>query len=231
MDKYIITHDIDKVNEIWPSTEGFTVFDNTKSERDHRLYSEVAAFPEILKFYTSDDDNGKWIQLNHYRRRFARDLYDRTAIPQPMTFTETLAAQYDYYHNLNDLSVMGKAIKELYPHLVQHVEQVLNGHVLIPYNICTCTVAQLKDYSNFLIAVLDKTLEMMGVKTYEDMVERVKNGNYNKDNQGRNNDVEYQARVLSFLSERLSTAYWLYISKNMPVFPWTIELLEKGQTI
>lgn len=230
MDRYIITHDIDKVNKLWPSTEGFIVFDTGSCERDHRLYSEVAAFPEILNKYGEDDGN-KWIQLNQYRRKFARDLYDRTAVPKPIVFDCSLAEHYGYFHNIEDLRNMGKAIKELYPHLVQHSERVLNDRVLIPYNICTCTVSQFRDYSNFLIAVLDKTLEYTGVKTYDEMIEHVKAGKYNLDYKGRNNSVEYQARVLSFLSERLASIYWTYISTQMPVYPWDIELLEEGQQI
>jgi hypothetical protein len=90
-------------------------------------------------------------------------------------------------------------------------------------------VNQFKDYFTFLYTVLTKTMEKLNIKTYEEMTERVKN---NTKYRGHADDrVEYQSRVPSFLAERLSTLYWIYCSKQCPIFPAKVLLLEKDQKI
>lgn len=71
----------------------------------------------------------------------------------------------------------------------------------------------------------------MGCKTYDDVMKRVTDGDYVRENKGRNNDPKYQVRILSFLAERLATMYWKNVSMQAPVFPARVNLLEEGQTI
>jgi hypothetical protein len=61
----------------------------------------------------------------------------------------------------------------------------------------------------------------MGNPTFEQMKEIISKREIPK-NDGRNNDVAYQARVYSFLSERLSSIYWLAAAKQMPIYPAAI---------
>lgn len=220
--------------------EDFDIIDNTTSELDHRLWSEIAGFKIIfdkLNQYSEEVKNGvrdpvnRWLYLNHYRRRFDDDCYQRIYVPQPMFFQCSLAQQYDYYHNIEDLKLCGQALKEMYPTLTGSFEQTLNGNMLIPYIIGIMPEGQFMDYFNFLHTVLSRTLELMGCKTYEDVMKRVTEGDYVRENKGRNNDPKYQARILSFLAERLATMYWKNVSLQAPVFPAKINLLEEGQTI
>ena len=75
----------------------------------------------------------------------------------------------------------------------------------------------------------EKFMEKINVKTYEDMLERVK---LNPKYKGHADDrIEYQARIPSFLAERLSTLYWIFCSKQCPIFPGKVKLLEEGQKI
>jgi len=209
-------------------TDGL-VIDNTKSPLDHRLYSEIAGFKILFDMIEKGEIKDEWISLNHYRRMMDPDCTGRIYIPEPMLLKNSVGQQYDMYHNIDDLILCGQAMKETYPHMVQWFETIINGHMFIPYNMGVMPVNQFKDYFVFLYTVLTKTMEMMNIKTYEEMIEHVKNNTKYK---GHVDDrVEYQSRIPSFLAERLSTLYWIYCSKQCPIFPAKVILLEKDQKI
>lgn len=209
-------------------TDGL-VIDNTKSSLDHRLYSEIAGFKILFDMIEKGEIKDEWISLNHYRRMMDPDCTGRIYIPEPMLLKNTVGQQYDIYHNIDDLILCGQAMKETYPHMVQWFETIINGHMFIPYNMGVMPVNQFKDYFVFLYTVLTKTMELMNIKTYEEMTEHVKN---NAKYRGHVDDrVEYQSRIPSFLAERLSTLYWIYCSKQCPIFPAKVILLEKDQKI
>lgn len=209
-------------------TDGL-VIDNTKSPLDHRLYSEIAGFKILFDMIEKGEIKDEWISLNHYRRAMDPDCTGRIYIPEPMILKNTVGQQYDMYHNIDDLILCGQAMKETHPHMVPWFENVINGNMFIPYNMGVMPVNQFKDYFTFLYTVLTKTMEKLNIKTYEEMTERVKS---NAKYRGHVDDrVEYQSRVPSFLAERLSTLYWIYCSKQCPIFPAKVLLLEKDQKI
>ena len=212
--------------------------DNTKSTYDHRMFSEIAGFKILLDMVNEKNEDGSakygdndWISLNHYRREFDKDSIDRTYIPQPMILPTTVAAHYAIYHSIEDLQLCGQAVKEEFPHLVQPLEQVLNGNIFIPYNMAILTVSQFKDYSNFLFKVLENLHKKIGTSTYEDRLNYIKRYPEKYTGEHKNNDPVYAARIESFCAERLSTFYWIYVSKQIPVFPCKVNLLEEGQKI
>ena len=221
---------------------GYEIIDNRKSDLDHRLWSEIAGMKILydrIKKMEDDARNGnktaeipEWINLNHYRRMFDKDCYHRVYVAQPLVFQCTLAQHYQHFHNIKDLSICGEALKETFPHLVPTFEMVLNRNILIPYIIGIMPTGQFMDYFTFLYTVLNKTLEKMNCKTYEEVMERIKTvEGYNVDVTGRDNKPEYQVRILSFLAERLATLYWTHCSQQLPVFPAKVNLLEEGQKI
>lgn len=220
MYKYILTHkDMEPV-------EGFEIIDNRKSYLDHRMFSEIAGYKILFNMLNEKNDDGsakygdnEWISLNHYRREFEKDAMDRTYVPQPLQLPYSVAAHYAVYHNIEDLKLCGQAVKEEFPNLVQAFEQVMNGNIFIPYNMCITTVSQFRDYSNFLFKVLDNLHKKIGTETYEDRLDYIKRYPEKYTGENKNNDVVYQARIESFCSERLSSFYWLYVSKQIPVFP------------
>lgn len=235
MHKFIFFHKpIKKKDQI----EGYTYIDNSASSYDHRMYSEIAGFKILFDMVNELNSDGtakfrddEWLSLNHYRRMWGPDYLNRTYIPQPIVLPCPVAQQYAVYHNIEDLKLCGEALKEEFPHLVQHFEQVMNGNVFIPYNICILTVAQFRDYSNFLFKVLDNFHKKLGTETYEARLDYVKRYADKYTGEKKDNKPEYQARIESFLAERLSTAYWLLCAQRMPVFPAVITLTEKDQKI
>lgn len=211
---------------------GYETVDNRNSVLDHRLWSEWAGIDSVCrKFDTVNsektaDKTGNthpefppvWVQTNHYRRTIDPDCYGRTYVAQPVMLNCSVAQQYAACHFVEDLVNMGNAIKELYPHMVQVSEQVLNGNVFIPYNIVNCQYGQFRDWTEFVFKILNKVAEYMGNPDYEKMKEIISKREIPQAEK-RNNDVAYQCRLYSFLSERLSTIYWIAASKRMPVFP------------
>lgn len=234
MHKYILTHkDMEPV-------EGFEIIDNRKSDLDHRLWSEIAGIKILydrIKKQEDDARNGnkvedipEWISLNHYRRIFDKDCHNRVYVAQPMILPCSVAQQYASMHFIEDLQLMGKAIKECYPNMVQASEQVLNGNIFIPYNIGIMPVKQFMDWMTFILTILKKVDEYLGQPNFDKMKEIISNRGQPKVD-GRNNDIAYQARLYSFVSERLSTIYWLFVSRQIPVYPARVILLEEGQKI
>lgn len=211
---------------------GYELVDNRKSELDHRLWSEWAGIHSIMKKFKQTeqekaaDKTGNthasfppiWVQTNHYRRYMDKDCSNRTYVSQPIVLQGSVAANYASCHFIEDLQTMCKAIGECYPSMVQVSEQVLNGNILIPYNIVNCQFNQFMDWATFVITVMKKVAEYMGNPTFEQMKEIISKREQPK-NDGRNNDVAYQSRVYSFLSERLSSIYWLAVAKQIPVYP------------
>ena len=234
MHKYILTHkDMEPV-------DGFEIIDNRESDLDHRLWSEIAGMKILydrIKKQEDDARNGnkvedipEWISLNHYRRMFDKDCHNRVYVAQPIILPCSVAQQYASMHFIEDLQLMGKAIKECYPNMVQVSEQVLNGNIFIPYNIGIMPVKQFMDWMAFILTILKKVDEYLGQPNFDKMKEIISNREQPKVDR-RNNDIAYQSRVYSFEAERLSTIYWLSCAKQIPVFPAKINLLDEGQKI
>ena len=218
MHKYILTHkDMEPVDE-------FEIIDNRDNkELDHRIWSELAGMQLIYDIVIKNKyEDSEFISLSHYRRRIDPDCVNRFYVPQPIVLPTTVAAQYAVYHNIEDLKLCGQAVKDEFPHLVQPFEQVLNGNIFIPYNMAILTVSQFKDYWNFLFKVLDNLHKKIGTETYEDRLDYIKRYPEKYTGKDKNNDPVYAARIESFCSKRLSTFYWIYVSKQMPIFPASI---------
>lgn len=218
--------------------DGVIYIDNSQSEYDHREFSEIAGYKILANMLNEKLEDGcakypdnEWISLNHYRREFDKDAIDRTYIPQPMFLPTSVAAHYGIYHNIDDLHLCGQAVKEEFPNLVQPLEQVWNGNMFIPYNMAILTVSQFRDYSNFLFKVLENLHKKIGTSTYEGRLDYIKRYPEKYTGEYKNNDPVYAARIESFCAERLSSFYWIYVSRQMPVFPAKVNLLEEGQKI
>lgn len=225
-DKFIFTH------TDCTCPDGWEIIDNRNSVLDHRMWSEIAGLKTVYDRYMQIEEEKKkdvkgeklasfppdFVCTAHYRRRPDPLCTNRIYIAQPMMFGCSVAQQYQAGHHLEDLTNAGKAIKELFPNMVQFAEQVLNGRVFCPYNIVYAPYGQFMDWAAFLLRTLDKVAEYMGRPDYEKMCEIMSN-RPKYEYEGRNNDPTYQARVFSFLSERLSTIYWLRIAQQVPVFP------------
>lgn len=227
--KYILTHkDMEPV-------EGYEILDNRdNTELDHRIWSELAGMQLLFnRIMNEKDENGMatfndndFISLSHYRRRIDPDCTNRFYIPQPIMFQESLASQYATCHNIEDLQLCGQALKEEFPQLAQHFEAVLNGRVFIPYIIAIMTVGQYKDYFTFLYKVLNNFHKKLGTETFEQRLDYINRHSDKYTGEKKNNDPAYQARIESFLAERLATTYFLICAQKTLIFPAIIQKTE-----
>lgn len=233
MDKYIITH---KNFDESKFEDDYTILTNKHDLKfshnvqyfeglDDRLWSELAAYKWLAD--TLKDEG--WISLNHYRRKLDRDLTDRICVATPMVLPVPVWQHYGQCHNPDDLRTVCDIVKEKTPAMIPALERTLNGNILVPYTIGVFNHSIFRDYINFLYTILDEFLKRIGVSTYEEMLKHVDDDKY----RGKlDNRPEYQARIVSFVSERLATAYWNRCTElGMPIFPCNVALLEENQTI
>ena len=209
-----------------------TLINNSKcKEYDHRIWSELAGYKLLLdKIGANKIEDSEWISLSHYRRILDPDYYNRITVAQPFVMNMSIAQHYSKCHNIEDLKLCCEAIKEEFPNLVGAAEQVFNGNILIPYTIGIMPVSQFKDYTNFLFKVLNNVHKKIGTSTYEERIDYIKR--HPEWYTGKEDDKpEYQARIEAFLAERLATVYWNVVSKQCPIFPARVFLLEKDQKI
>ena len=233
MKRYIVTH---KEFDESKFEDDYTILTNRHDLKfnhnveyfeglDDRIWSELAAYKGLVDTLKDDE----WVQFNHYRRKFDRDYYNRVTVPELVTLPVPVWQHYKQCHNGEDLRVMCDVVQEKTPVVVPALERTLNGNILIPYTIATLPCNLFKDYVNFLYTILDEVLKRLHVTTYEDMLKRVDCDAY----KGKLDDrPEYQARIVSFLAERLATAYFFRLMElGQPVFVAHVEKLEEGQTI
>jgi hypothetical protein len=225
MRNYILTHkDIEPI-------EGYEIIDNRDNEQlDHRIWSELSGMQILYNRFIAEKNDidmplysdSEYISLNHYRRRIDPDCINRFYVPQPIVFNSTLAQQYAACHNIDDLLLCGKALKEEFPQLVQPFEGTMNNRIFVPYIIGVMTIGQFKDYFNFLYKTLMNFHNKLGTQTYEDRIDYIKRYPDKYTGEGKDNKVEYQARIESFLAERLATTYFGLCSQKTQVFPAAI---------
>ena len=234
MKRYIFTHDDNFV-----APEGYETINNKHSDLDHRIWSELAGYKMLFDKINSEKaengmlafDDNDWICLNHDHRYFDKDYCNRHTVAAPMVMDHSLAQQYAFYHNIEDLKLCGQSLKEEFPHLVKNFENCLNANVFIPYTICITTVGQFKDYWNFLFRVLSNFHKKLGDHDYEGRLEFVKSHPELYTGDGKDNRPEYQSRIEAFLCERLATMYWGLCATRFPVFTATIQFTREGETI
>lgn len=234
--KYIITHkDFDlplftKEGYTVICPKGVTVtnwknveyFDNGL---DNRMWSEIAAMKWIADNSTED-----WIQINHYRR-ILDEFPCHCCMAEPMVFQNmNLAQHYSLYHNIDDLSICSGIIKELYPDLYNIWIQTLNSNVFIPYNMVQLPKDCFKDYMTKMYTILSKILELYLIGNYEDMLKYIESKPvYSENNNARNTDPVYQARLIAFLSERITTWYMNCLTaSNAVLYPCRVTKYENA---
>lgn len=233
--KYIITHkdfDLpikkDEYTVICPKgvkIKNWTNVEHFDNGLDNRMWNEIAGMK-----YIADTSNEEWIQINHYRR-----IID--AIPTKCCIAEAkylnkinIAQQYALCHNEKDLAICSGIVKELYPEYYNIWLQTLQSNIFIPYNIVQMPRDCYKDYMEKMCKILQKFMEICGINNYADMVNHIKaDPTYTDKNGIRNIDVNYQARLVSFLSERITTWYINCLAySNAVIYPCRISKYENA---
>ncbi len=225
--KYIITHkdfdlpDIDKSKYIVVAPKNITITHDWpnviyfENDLDNRLWSEFSAMV-YLSTIVKDDE---WVQINHYRR-IMTNFENHYCVAEPNIFPTTIYNQYASCHNKKDMDILTEVIKDNFPNVYNRWLFILNSNVLYPYNMVNMSGYTYKEYVNFVYNILSKFQEKINVYTLEDMKKYTEN--YQVPDHFKDKP-EYQTRLLSFLSERLTTLYISLLIIQTNVFPMQIQ--------
>ena len=185
---------------------------------DDKFYSELLSFYNVSKY----PNLPKYVGFCHYRRYFdfLDDIPDMdeifkkydTIVIKPLILSKTVREQYALFHNIEDLEIIEKIIKEKYPEHIKGFENYLNGNIFIPYNMFIMKREDFKEYVKFVFEILDEYLKIVGT----DIRKRIED---NKDKYLKdfspNNSADYQYRIGGYLGERLTNLFYMIYFKTM----------------
>jgi hypothetical protein len=212
---YTILHGDEKVNiPLRQISEGKT--GDTINDLQH-AYSECSRMYWIWKNYKLKD----YVGFCHYRRYF--EFYNKlpnikALIDKHGIITTKLGSfekmsvreQYAMYHCVNDLDLVTEIINVNYHDQYDAFIKYLNGNYIYLWNMFIMKSDMFNKYCEFLFGVMRKFDEIRGFKTSDDVRNYV---NEHKDVYDKTFGLEYQARMQSFLCERLTS---FFIMQNFP---------------
>lgn len=213
-----------KVKTNFPVTKKYKVEGYTD-----KLYGE---YP-LWQYLYDKENKYEWYTLEHYRRHLV-NMYHQLSVAQPIRFNCSLLQQTCACHSFK-LTELFKAILE-----PQDFNILSSINYLIPYNIMHVHRSILEQWLQYVKPRIDKCTQVIGINDYDKMVEQMKVDNTftsnilpnGQINEGKNCDAKYQARLYSFVLERLHTIFWAkMIAGGVPVYYCEAELLENGQRI
>ena len=190
--------------------------DNIHGRDDN--FSEMTMHYWLWKNYDIKD----YIGICHYRRYF--DFMDDVPnfdelfkdydiiLPKQIKSPFTNAQQYAMYHNIFDLEVISMIIKDLFPkYYDSHIETLCNKCSMHPCNMFITKKETFNDMMNFVFTICFEFENRMNLHNSNDYINHInKNKSLYLKDFYPNNTVQYQARILGFISERLLEIYYNY---------------------
>lgn len=237
LDIFIITHrDFEKkpTNSCYKivSIEDFDAHSNLehiicdKSKDDilkkEHGYSELARIHYIWKNYQLKD----YVGTAHYRRYFdfwndipnIEEIFKEHDAILP-TFNlgwENVYGQYSCCHCKKDILTTLEIIARYYPDFFEAAIDTIVFNKFYPCNLFILKKETFIKWCDFVFGVLEKFDNIRGFKTDEDILNYVKANKetYITCETGQNSSINYQTRIEAFLSERLSTIFFVKNIKN-----------------
>ena len=167
----------------------------------------------------------KYVGFTQYRKRFEHKDYFHNVddvfkehdaiLGSPIHLKISIKEHYAMMHNVKDLDEMSAMLNEKAPQVGKLFDKLMNGKMLFTNN---CFIMKQEDflrYVDFIQKYMTMYMDRLGIKSYEDCVARVEN-----DKEGYlkkyspNNTVEYQARFLAYVLERLTNVFYIMNFKN-----------------
>ena len=190
---------------------------------DDRFYSEQY----MLRCLVEDNYPFKeYVGFCHYRKYFSfmDDIpnldeifkdYD-AIVPRIINNRKTIREQYATCHNVEDLNLVEKIIKEKFPEYAKACDAFIDKNILIPYEMYIMKRDDFIDCIKFINAVLDEYLKEIGTTDIVKHIEENK-GKYLK-RFAPNNSVDYQYRIGGYLSERITNIFMIHRFKKMKTY-------------
>ena len=173
----------------------------------NRFYSELVTLYWVWKNETC----GKVIGFCHYRRKFTHviDVAPGTCqVMQVMNLGQTVARQYKASHNYQDLNDVLEILDQKYGVGNRYTNYLLTDQMFVPYCCFIMGHGDFEKLCEFLFPILfaydSKNDLALNPEKYRQKAER----------DFRYENVDYQQRAISFLAERLVSAY-LVLNMNL----------------
>ena len=170
------------------------------------VYSEMVTMWYVWKNAAAKSD---FVGFNHYRRQFAVDRMPSKGecqVYKVLDFgRQTVYQQYAQCHNVKDMDMVLSILDKRYGDGNAYSKNIRESHTLIANCCFFMKWADFVKLCKFMFPVLDDFAAMNGCTTVEDWKKKAE-----KD--FGNNSTDYQTRVVSFLAERLISAW---ISTNL----------------
>lgn len=160
---------------------------------------ELGEIP-VWKYIFSVLGPNEWATLNHYRRKAESPVAGVYGIPKAIWLRSSVIDHTAYCHTPTMCKLLQK-------HLHPKDFEILKRNEFIPYNIFCAdkkTIGEWIAWQDYFIG------KMVREDTGADIVDFIqKDPEALKARPGKNNTLEYQRRFYAFMSERLSTVFWL----------------------
>jgi hypothetical protein len=160
---------------------------------------ELGEIP-VWKYIFSVLEPNEWATLNHYRRKAECPVAGVFGIARAIWLSSSVLDHTAYCHT----STMCKLLQK---HLPTRDLEILKKREFIPYNIFCAdkkTIGEWIAWQDYFIR------KMVREDTGPDIVDFIKSDpDALKPRPGKNNSLDYQKRFYAFMSERLSTVFWL----------------------
>lgn len=160
---------------------------------------ELGEIP-VWKYIFSVLEPNEWATLNHYRRKAESAVAGVYGIAKAIWLRYSVLDHTAYCHTPTMCKLLQK-------HLHPNDFDILKRNEFIPYNIFCAdkkTIGEWIAWQDYFIG------KMVREDTGADIVDFIKNDpEALKARPGKNNTLEYQRRFYAFMSERLSTVFWL----------------------
>lgn len=142
--------------------------------------------------------------------RIKEILADNDAIvPVKKRSFKPIEETYAYFHNDEDLKILGDAVKQVQPEYYNDYKEMLSDHAYYYANMIICRRSLLNRYSEWLFSILFEAENYININNYDD---------------------DYQKRVFGFMSERLLQV-WIKHNNIKTVEMSVFNTEQRGDTI
>lgn len=207
------------------------------------MYNEYSGFYWIWKNYPIKD----YVGMNHYRRMYmcANDLPDIDEIfkKKKIILNESIPLRvhdglprggeylsnydwYKYWHNIEDLELLGEIIKEYFPEYIDGYEKMCEVKYLYPSSMFIMDKETFLKYCEYIFKVLAVFRSKRKFYDTEDSVKWVEEHKDKYIKPGLDYyDVKMQSRIVGYIAERALAAFLMHggddsLEANAEIFKW-----------
>ena len=239
----VLTNSREKSGKFDTDLEIFRDYTDDNIADKNIMYNEYSGIYWVWKNYPLKD----YVGFNHYRRMYTTSKNELMEFGKMPTIDDliyngkykiilnrkfelrwhpgmpnagllaTNKEWYEFWHNIDDLNLLGDIIKEKYPDYIDGYEKMCNSKYLYPCSLFLMPTELFDEYCEFIFCVLDEFRKRRGFNTEEDCINYVKahQDQYIK-NDGFHGyyDVKMQSRIVGYIAERALATFLMHGGKD-----------------